>query len=229
MKHWTRPGRPVPDVLLVSGALALTATAWRRLPPDRPSLLIGGLGLLLFIGVLWLCGHYNTLWPYAGTRDIGRLCTTLLLPLTGLVPGGGLFGCAPGFALCFGLLAAAGLLGIRLPGTTGCGAGRRGGNRLLIVGAGAAASKLISEIRGSPDSGYSPVVCLDDDRDKWGRRIGGVPVLGSCEDVGRVADALDAQSIMIAIPSAEPTRLRTLAALCGATGRTVLRLPPSIA
>jgi FlaA1/EpsC-like NDP-sugar epimerase len=72
--------------------------------------------------------------------------------------------------------------------------------RLLIVGAGDAAEKMLREIQENPRIHYRPVGFLDDNPHKQGQAIHGVPVLGAIEEIGTLPIQFD--EILIAIPSA---------------------------
>ncbi len=54
--------------------------------------------------------------------------------------------------------------------------------RVMVVGAGFAAQMVIREL-ARPNSGYTAVGCVDDDRSKIGVHIQGVPVLGTIEEL----------------------------------------------
>jgi FlaA1/EpsC-like NDP-sugar epimerase len=83
---------------------------------------------------------------------------------------------------------------------------RRERKRILIYGAGTAGCVLLKEIRGNPSLGYQVVGFLDDDRQKRGLNLMGVPVLGcgrnAAEIVDRVRKRGSLDEIVIAMPSA---------------------------
>ena len=95
--------------------------------------------------------------------------------------------------------------------------GRRrseGGRRILIVGAGAAGQMIVREIRENPSLGMIEVGFVDDDRAKRRARIDGVPVLGSHEEISALCEEHRIDEIIIAIPSAPPSRLRHILEHC---------------
>jgi FlaA1/EpsC-like NDP-sugar epimerase len=95
--------------------------------------------------------------------------------------------------------------------------------RLLIVGAGDAAEKMLREILDNPRLRYNPVGLLDDDPRKQGRAIHGVPVLGLIEDLENVPVQFD--EILIAIPSARGEEMRKIVEMCDRTGKRFRTIP----
>src|SRR5690606_36655705 len=61
-----------------------------------------------------------------------------------------------------------------------------GQRRVLIFGAGDAGELIVREMKIDRERIYEPVGFIDDDRSKVGRRIHGVPVLGTRADVDQV-------------------------------------------
>jgi FlaA1/EpsC-like NDP-sugar epimerase len=102
--------------------------------------------------------------------------------------------------------------------------GKAGTKRVLIVGAGEAGSMLAREMLRFP-TGYWPVGFVDDDPLKKGARIHGVKVYGAVRDLARAAVDLDAEEIVLAVPSAPPAQLRVLVEACERTGLPFKVLP----
>lgn len=100
---------------------------------------------------------------------------------------------------------------------------RQEGKRLLIVGAGAAAEKVLREIRDNTEVSLIPVGLLDDEAGKQGKTIHGVPVLGAIGEIGRLPVAFD--EILIAIPSVKGEEMRRMVALCEKTGKRFRTIP----
>ncbi len=80
--------------------------------------------------------------------------------------------------------------------------------RILIFGAGDAGEMIVRDMRHNPYYGYSPIGFIDDDPAKVGRRIHGVPVLGTRADLGRLIKADSPDEILIAMPSMMPATIR---------------------
>jgi FlaA1/EpsC-like NDP-sugar epimerase len=95
--------------------------------------------------------------------------------------------------------------------------------RLLIVGAGDAAEKMLREIQDNPRVKYQPVGFLDDNPRKRGQAIHGVPVLGAIDDIGQLPIQFD--EILIAIPSARGDVMRRIVEICERTGKRYRTIP----
>src|SRR5690606_4700103 len=85
-----------------------------------------------------------------------------------------------------------------------------GQKRVLIFGAGDAGELIVREMKIDRERIYEPVGFIDDDRSKVGRRIHGVPVLGTRADVDQLIETLKPDEILIAIPAATPETTRAI-------------------
>jgi len=74
------------------------------------------------------------------------------------------------------------------------------GKRVLIYGAGDAGEFTLREIKNNKLLQYRPVGFLDDDEEKIDRRIHGIPVLGSRDDIPRVVRHNEVDELIVAIP-----------------------------
>jgi FlaA1/EpsC-like NDP-sugar epimerase len=107
----------------------------------------------------------------------------------------------------------------RRPNGDGC-------HRLLIFGAGEGAVQVITAMLHDPQSPYVPVGLIDDDPGKRKLRIMGVPVLGNRSKLVEASARCDADSLLIAMPSAGPDMVTELSELARIAGLKVKVLPP---
>jgi len=91
---------------------------------------------------------------------------------------------------------------------------RKDGPRTLIVGAGEAGDQLLREIRKSSTANYNVIGFVDDDPEKTGMLMGGVKVLGDTRQMSRLAEDMDVEKVIIAIPSARGRDVRTIIRRC---------------
>lgn len=97
-------------------------------------------------------------------------------------------------------------------------------NRIMVIGAGSAATILIKELRSSGEG--SEVVCaIDDNKNKKNKYILGVPIVGGREDVEKNIKKYDITEIIIAIPSADIQTTREIIRICQETKKPVKILP----
>lgn len=97
--------------------------------------------------------------------------------------------------------------------------------RTLIIGAGEAGSLLLKEIRRQPHATYSVCGFVDDDRNKKGMKLHGIPVLGSVQELESLVIANRIEAIIIAMPSADVKTLRDVMASCRNANVTFKTLP----
>lgn len=110
------------------------------------------------------------------------------------------------------------------------------GIRAMIIGAGAAATMLMSEIANAKNSPYSedkiaalfdPVCLIDNDPDKLGMEIEGVKVVGGTDDIKRIAKEMDIEQIILAIPSLNENDRKHIVDICSET-KIPLKIIPFI-
>lgn len=82
--------------------------------------------------------------------------------------------------------------------------------RILIFGAGDAGELIVRDLRSNPRSEYQPVGFVDDDRAKVGRRIHGLKVLGTRDDLPHILRRYRPHEVLLAIPRAEPVVVRSI-------------------
>ena len=98
--------------------------------------------------------------------------------------------------------------------------------RVMIIGAGGAAMRLISELKSATNSArYSVVALIDDNRRKQGEMLYGVKVYGGRDDIVRVAKELDVDEIYFAVPSATEAAKKDVLEICNKTGCVLKTLP----
>ncbi|HSH35908.1 polysaccharide biosynthesis protein, partial [Schnuerera sp.] len=89
--------------------------------------------------------------------------------------------------------------------------------RVLIVGAGAAGSMVIKELRNHETLNSRPIAIVDDDPAKNRQNINGVPVVGSRKDIVKICENKDIDEIIIAIPSASRKDIKAIVNECKKT------------
>ncbi len=182
--------------------------------------------------VFFLLRMYATMWSVAGIREAGHIVGACglasLIQMAGMlmlemkVP-------RSYFVLSFMALSAEEglvrlsyriLTTIHLPGKQ-----LKDGRRVLIAGAGTSGAVILKEMQTSPYAeGY--VVCfVDDDKNKVGKILNGVPIAGKREDIPRLVEKYKVDEIYIAMPSAPAKDRKEIIEISRETGCRVKILP----
>jgi FlaA1/EpsC-like NDP-sugar epimerase len=98
--------------------------------------------------------------------------------------------------------------------------------QVLIIGAGHAGRMLLNEIRMNNSLSYKIVGFLDDNKNKFGRNINGVNIMGKSKDVINIVNDNKINLIIFAIPSMPIAQKREILNLCSETAAEIKTLPP---
>jgi len=101
---------------------------------------------------------------------------------------------------------------------------RPGSKPVLVAGAGSAADFLLRELARNP-AGFHVVGLLDDSRDKQGRLVQGIPVLGRLDEVAAWAKKMEVDDVVLALPSAAHAVRKRITQACAEAGLNVLTVP----
>lgn len=104
---------------------------------------------------------------------------------------------------------------------------RKNYKRVMIIGAGQAGAMVIKELKNHDELNSKPVVVIDDDAAKMGRKINGVPVLGDRYHIRKIAESRKIDEIIIAIPSASKREIREIVEECSKT-KCKLKMVPGM-
>ena len=88
------------------------------------------------------------------------------------------------------------------------------GKKVIIYGAGDAGEFALREIKNNKLLHYEPVGFLDDDEEKTGHRIHGVPVLGARKDMERIIRTKEIDEVIIAMPKASKYAIEDIIGCC---------------
>jgi FlaA1/EpsC-like NDP-sugar epimerase len=97
--------------------------------------------------------------------------------------------------------------------------------RVLVVGAGHAGTMVVREMARNAHLGMTPVGFLDDERAKLGKQIYGIPVLGTTKSLEKAVLERRVAEVIIAMPTAPGTQLRSIAEQCRQLGVASLTMP----
>jgi len=97
--------------------------------------------------------------------------------------------------------------------------------RVMLIGAGAAGQMILKDINQG-DSVNDRVVCIiDDNTNKWGRYVLGVPIVGGRDDILASVEKYRVNKIYLAIPSVSASDKREIINICSETNCELKQLP----
>ncbi len=97
---------------------------------------------------------------------------------------------------------------------------------VMIIGAGNAAFRLISELsRPKFAVKYNVVALIDDSKRKHGEYLGGIKIVGGRDKIIETAKDMDVDEIFFAVPSASETTKKEILKICSETGCVLKTLP----
>ena len=97
--------------------------------------------------------------------------------------------------------------------------------RVMIVGAGSAGTMIINEMMARRELKYNPIVLIDDDKSKLGKRISGVKIEGNRYDIPYIVGEQEIDLIIIAIPSIDPKNKAEIIEICKNTNCKLQIIP----
>ncbi len=86
--------------------------------------------------------------------------------------------------------------------------------RVMIVGAGSAGTMIINEMMARRELKYNPIVLIDDDKNKLGKRISGVKIEGNRHDIPYIVREQEIDLILISIPSLDSKNKSEIIEIC---------------
>ena len=190
------------------------------------------MSLITVIGML-LTGMYRNIWRYASLGEILKCAIVnvviwvvcyLTLVFSGLMDSISQIYCIFAFEVCTFLIVLSRCT-YRVAYSRLKERKFKGKNfNTLIIGAGFSGNAIINEIYRS-ESEFLPVAIVDDDKQKQGRFIRNVKVVGAIKDIPKVVQNYRIEKIIVAIPSCSSQRRKEILDLCNATKKDVRILP----
>ncbi len=96
---------------------------------------------------------------------------------------------------------------------------------VMVIGAGEAGKTIIKELQVSERMDTKVKCVIDDNSNKWGRYMEGVPIFGGRDAIMSAVEKFGIDQIMFAIPSAKPEQKRDILNICKETGCELKSLP----
>ena len=185
------------------------------------------------VGIFWLQRLYRFVWRFVSVSELAKVVGTslfmsvayavLITVIKGRMPmsfylWGGLaqlfFVVGIRFAYRFVLFARS--LFKKTDETAG---------RVMLIGAGSAGQMILRDINRAKELNDKVVCCIDDNPNKWGRFMEGVPIVGDREDILANVEKYHVTKIYMAIPSASAEDRKEIIGICNETGCQLNQLP----
>ena len=184
------------------------------------------------IVIFWGFRLYTTMWSVAGIREIFQIIvacgTALLIQIAGMmflnyrVPRS------------YYLISFASLCGMEILARLSYriffvlinnGFPKKTGKRFMIVGAGDAGTLVLKELVSSRMTEGKAVCFVDDDKNKLGKILNGVPVAGNRWDIPQLVKKYEVDEIYITMPTAPAKNRKEIIEICRETDCEVKILP----
>lgn len=97
--------------------------------------------------------------------------------------------------------------------------------KVMLIGAGSAGQMIFRDLKAAKETNEKVACFIDDNPNKWGRYIDGVPVFGGRDSIMKAVEKFEIEKIYIAIPSAKPKDKRDILQVCSETTCELMNLP----
>ena len=178
---------------------------------------------------------YRSIWRFASFSELSRVILSSVISCLFHVVGITLvFACMPVTYYAFGMVIQFMLvLGIRFSyrfvllerGKSAAMYGKGRSGRVMLIGAGSAGRMLLRDMHLMEDRTDRVCCIIDDDPDKQGRYIDGVPIVGNRDDILASVEKYSINKIFLAIPSASVEERRDILNICKETGCEIKSIP----
>ena len=186
---------------------------------------------VICVVVFYALRLYHGMWRFASYNELKRVCMASLITITLHIVGVSvLFVRMP--VSCYligGMLQFVGVLGIRFSYRfillERSKRKKAAASRVMLIGAGSAGQMILQDIQRAEK--LNDVVCcvIDDNPNKWGRYMDGVPIVGGRDSILLNVEKYKIQKIYLAIPSASAAERRDILDICKETGCELKNLP----
>ena len=176
---------------------------------------------------------YNSIWRFASLRELENvtMATAITIPLHVILTVFFVKRMPVSYYFVGGILQFAAILAIRFsyrfvllerslrkkkePDAT----------HIMLIGAGQAGQMILRDILRQKETKERVMCIIDDNSNKWGRLVEGVPVVGGRNDILTNVEKYKIQKIYLAIPSASAHNKRDILNICKETDCELMSLP----
>ena len=98
-------------------------------------------------------------------------------------------------------------------------------SRVMLIGAGSAGQMILRDLHSAKDINERVLCIIDDDKNKQGRSLDGVPIVGGREDILLNVEKYQIEKIYLAMPGAKASERRDILDICKETQCQLKNLP----
>lgn len=98
-------------------------------------------------------------------------------------------------------------------------------HRAMVIGAGSAGQLVVRELKNSAEAFAKPVCVIDDNSNKWGRIMEGIPIAGGRDSIPEAVKKYHVDQILFAIPTASAEEKKDILNICKETACELKSLP----
>ena len=217
------------DVLLVVAAF-LSAYQLRfesGVSSSQAAFIASALPLVVVVKIplFYVMGLYRGIWRYAGTPELVRVVKATTISSVGLVLGTvTVFGpdvISKGVVVIDWMIVTIAVVAVRFSFRAFpryLATKRASGRRVMLYGAGDAGMLALAEIRQNRSLDFQPVAFIDDDIEKVGQLVQGIPVVGTRADLAQACTRFDVEEILITTNRLSVDRVRETKHFCQSIG-----------
>lgn len=183
--------------------------------------------------VFWLFKLYNSLWRFASISELNRILAASLIVTVFQIVGMTffaqrmpisyyIFGAVIQFVLVVSVRFSYRYVTMERVRRI---QEQRAEHRAMVIGAGQSGQMILKELKTSREIDAVPVCIIDDNPNKWGRVMEGIPVVGGRDDILDAVKKYKVDQILLAIPSASAEARRDILNICKETDCELKTLP----
>ena len=188
-----------------------------------------------YVIVYAFMGMYDSLWRYAEIVEFFRFCVASFLAVGAFIIISQIIYTERRIPIAVYLMGAmfasiltlVARLAYRMYRNTKIKSSHSQRRRVLLIGAGDAASMLLHEINRNPSDEMNIICAVDDSPQKVGRSIMGVKIMGTTAQIPELVERCEIETILLCIPTIEEHDKRRILSICSKTNCN-LRIMPDI-
>lgn len=189
---------------------------------------------LLTLIIFFAFRLYASLWSYASVREFMYIAAASLVSFAEQIIGMWLMGIRMPRSYYFLSIFFLGILVVVMRFSyrflrrlnSGWGAKKdKGSKNVMLIGAGEAGAVILREINSSQHLSKKVCCIIDDDKNKIGKYIQGLKIIGDRNSIVKCAEKYNIHKIIIAMPTAPRNQIKEIIKICQETGCELQILP----